>query len=263
MELDVAQLGAPRPSAGEGEAVVDKPEHTVRHPLLARAARRHVVAPRAGERGAEPHVHREHTDAFYVLEGELTFRIGPDLEPVTAPAGTFVAVPPNVIHGFDNDGYAASLLPQLPCAERRLRRLPARREPRVRQLRSARGRRRVSGHGDRLPARSGRTARARQPRATSSRPKLPTPGGDRAVVRARLRGRRLRTRTTTHVDSFFVLDGEMEFWQRHRRPGDVRRRSARGGARLQIADERADRRSSTSTRPTRDFTASASGPPLT
>ena len=31
-----------------------------------------------GERGAEPHVHREHTDAFYVLEGELTFRIGPE-----------------------------------------------------------------------------------------------------------------------------------------------------------------------------------------
>ena len=41
--------------------------------------------------------------SFYVLEGELTFRIGPDLERVTAPAGTFVAVPPNIIHGFDND----------------------------------------------------------------------------------------------------------------------------------------------------------------
>ena len=38
-----------------------------------------------------------------MLEGELTFRIGPDLERVTAPAGTFVAVPPNVIHGFDNE----------------------------------------------------------------------------------------------------------------------------------------------------------------
>lgn len=57
-----------------------------------------------GERGAEPHVHREHTDAFYVLEGEPTFRIGPELEPVLAKAGTYVAVPPNVIHGFDNDG---------------------------------------------------------------------------------------------------------------------------------------------------------------
>jgi quercetin dioxygenase-like cupin family protein len=58
----------------------------------------------AGERGAEPHIHREHADAFYVLQGELTFRIGSDLERTRAPAGTFVAVPPNVIHGFDNDG---------------------------------------------------------------------------------------------------------------------------------------------------------------
>ena len=70
------------------------------HELLDATWTRHE----AGERGAEPHVHREHTDSFYVLEGELTFRIGPDLERVTAPAGTFVAVPPNVIHGFDNDG---------------------------------------------------------------------------------------------------------------------------------------------------------------
>ena len=38
-----------------------------------------------------------------MLEGELTFRVGPDLERVIAPAGTFVAVPPNVVHGFDND----------------------------------------------------------------------------------------------------------------------------------------------------------------
>ena len=30
----------------------------------------------AGEQVAGPHVHHEHTDAFYVLEGELTFEIG-------------------------------------------------------------------------------------------------------------------------------------------------------------------------------------------
>ena len=29
-----------------------------------------------GEQIAAPHVHHEHTDAFYVLEGELTFEIG-------------------------------------------------------------------------------------------------------------------------------------------------------------------------------------------
>ncbi len=60
----------------------------------------------AGERGAELHVHREHTDAFYKLEGELTFGIGPGDEQVTVPAGGFVAVPPGVQHSFANEGDA-------------------------------------------------------------------------------------------------------------------------------------------------------------
>ncbi len=91
---------------GEGELVVDQPKRTLRiffaHELLDVTWTRHE----GGERGADPHVHREHLDAFYVLEGELTFRIGPDIERVTAPAGTFVAVPPGVVHGFDNDSSA-------------------------------------------------------------------------------------------------------------------------------------------------------------
>jgi quercetin dioxygenase-like cupin family protein len=88
---------------GEGEPIVDTAERTLRilysHELLDVTWTRHE----AGERGAEPHVHREHADAFYVLEGELAFRVGPELEPVIAPAGTFAAVPPGVVHGFDND----------------------------------------------------------------------------------------------------------------------------------------------------------------
>jgi quercetin dioxygenase-like cupin family protein len=56
----------------------------------------------AGERGPDLHVHREHTDAFYVLTGELVFEVGPGAERVTALAGTFVAVPPNVVHTFVN-----------------------------------------------------------------------------------------------------------------------------------------------------------------
>ena len=31
-----------------------------------------------GQRGAEPHVHRHHVDAFYVLAGRLALRVGPD-----------------------------------------------------------------------------------------------------------------------------------------------------------------------------------------
>jgi Cupin domain len=57
-----------------------------------------------GQPGPDPHVHHEHVDAFYIVEGELQFQVGPDVEPVRAPAGTFVLVPPNVVHGFDNVG---------------------------------------------------------------------------------------------------------------------------------------------------------------
>jgi quercetin dioxygenase-like cupin family protein len=57
-----------------------------------------------GQAGPDLHVHREHSDSFYLLEGELTFRVGPDAEPVRAGPGTFVAVPANVIHSFVNEG---------------------------------------------------------------------------------------------------------------------------------------------------------------
>src|SRR5262245_38155529 len=60
-----------------------------------------------GERGPDLHVHREHTDAFYVLDGELTFELGPGgVERVRVPRGGFVAVPPNVAHSFVNEGGA-------------------------------------------------------------------------------------------------------------------------------------------------------------
>ena len=48
------------------------------------------------------HVHREEDDAFYILEGEMTFTLSG--EDVPAPPGTFVLVPPGVEHGFRNDG---------------------------------------------------------------------------------------------------------------------------------------------------------------
>ena len=49
----------------------------------------------------EAHVHDDEDDAFYILEGELTFLLGD--EAVAAPPGTFVLVPPGVEHGFRND----------------------------------------------------------------------------------------------------------------------------------------------------------------
>jgi mannose-6-phosphate isomerase-like protein (cupin superfamily) len=52
----------------------------------------------------EPHVHAGEDDAFYILEGELTFGFGD--ETAVAPPGTFVHVPPGVEHGFHNAGAA-------------------------------------------------------------------------------------------------------------------------------------------------------------
>jgi mannose-6-phosphate isomerase-like protein (cupin superfamily) len=60
-----------------------------------------------GERGAEPHVHHHHADAFLVVEGELTVAVGSGS--VRASAGTLVVLPPDVVHGFDNDGAESAL----------------------------------------------------------------------------------------------------------------------------------------------------------
>jgi quercetin dioxygenase-like cupin family protein len=57
----------------------------------------------AGEQIAGPHVHHEHTDAFYVLEGELTFEIGREAKTITVSSGGFVAAPPDVAHSLRND----------------------------------------------------------------------------------------------------------------------------------------------------------------
>jgi quercetin dioxygenase-like cupin family protein len=86
----------------EGEVLSDRAERTVRalfeHPLLDVTWSRYE----AGERGPEPHVHWRHVDAFYVVEGELRFGVGPAVEQVRARAGTFVLVPPDVVHTFEN-----------------------------------------------------------------------------------------------------------------------------------------------------------------
>jgi mannose-6-phosphate isomerase-like protein (cupin superfamily) len=55
-----------------------------------------------GRDGADPHVHRHHSDFFYVLAGELTVMLGAGAEEVVVPAGTLARVPPLVVHGFRN-----------------------------------------------------------------------------------------------------------------------------------------------------------------
>src|SRR5690242_11676045 len=57
-----------------------------------------------GQRGPDPHIHRRHTDSFYVLDGEVTYTLGSDEREVTAGPGTIVIVPAGVVHTFGNDG---------------------------------------------------------------------------------------------------------------------------------------------------------------
>jgi quercetin dioxygenase-like cupin family protein len=53
-----------------------------------------------GDDGPPPHLHREHQEAFYVVEGTLSFRAGE--EAIEADVGSFILIPPGVIHTFSN-----------------------------------------------------------------------------------------------------------------------------------------------------------------
>ena len=52
--------------------------------------------------GAGPHFHKLHVDSFYVLEGELEFQVGSETH--RAGPGVFVSVPPRIVHAFTNPG---------------------------------------------------------------------------------------------------------------------------------------------------------------
>ena len=106
------QLDVHRPlllGPGEGETITDRPERTLR--ILADRDELTLTWFRyePGEKGPDPHVHRRHTDAFYVLEGELEFGLGPDVQPVRGPAGTLAAAPPDVVHTFRNTSDATAV----------------------------------------------------------------------------------------------------------------------------------------------------------
>jgi quercetin dioxygenase-like cupin family protein len=57
-----------------------------------------VIAP--GSPGPPPHWHEQLHDMFYVLEGTLTMQLGEETH--EAGPGTFVCVPPGVVHAFRN-----------------------------------------------------------------------------------------------------------------------------------------------------------------
>jgi mannose-6-phosphate isomerase-like protein (cupin superfamily) len=59
-----------------------------------------TVAP--GFPGPPPHVHDQLHDMFFVLEGSIKMRLGD--EELDVGPGTFVCVPPGVVHTFSNPG---------------------------------------------------------------------------------------------------------------------------------------------------------------
>ena len=87
---------------GGGEVVGDKPGRRVE--ILSDRDPVHATLSRFGPgmEGADLHIHQHHTDFFYVLEGELTVRLGVEDQQVRVSAGSLAWVPPDVVHGFRN-----------------------------------------------------------------------------------------------------------------------------------------------------------------
>lgn len=56
----------------------------------------------SGSPGPRPHLHRNHEESFYVLEGQLTVRVA--TRTIEAPAGSFVVVPRGTVHQPSNPG---------------------------------------------------------------------------------------------------------------------------------------------------------------
>src|SRR5918997_4425559 len=98
MELDVGHA-IHLPASG-GDVVRDTPESRLE--ILSDRDELHATWTRfaAHRDGASPHVHREHSDLFYVLDGEFTVLLGPDRTETPIGPGTFALAPPLVVHGF-------------------------------------------------------------------------------------------------------------------------------------------------------------------
>src|SRR5919204_202704 len=89
-------------SPGQGETITAREQRDVvikvAHTLFDITWSRYAP----GQRGPEPHIHRGHTDSFYVLDGEVTFTLGSDEREVRAGAGSYAVALPGVAHTFSN-----------------------------------------------------------------------------------------------------------------------------------------------------------------
>src|SRR2546423_14960685 len=102
MQLDVQRPVLLGP--GEGETTTDRAERTLR--ILCELEQLIVTWFRyePGEEGPDPHVHRQHTDAFYVLEGKVDFGLAPRVTRIAGGPETFPPPPPNPVSPRRNPG---------------------------------------------------------------------------------------------------------------------------------------------------------------
>ena len=61
-----------------------------------------------GTEGASPHLHKQLTEMFYVVDGEVELLL--DQRKVIAQPGAFMLVPENTPHGFSNPGQKQATL---------------------------------------------------------------------------------------------------------------------------------------------------------
>ena len=195
---------------GSGEIIGDSPERRVE--ILSDDASLNATTSRfaGGRDGADLHVHRLHTDFFYVLEGELTVRLGVRDERIPVTAGTLVRVPPLVVHGFRNSS----------DADMRFLNFHAPGQQFVEYLRAVRDKRRFSYDQYDPPEDGGRSpdeARIGEELFAADRPVSmrlladveaigiaefsAAPGGQAPPPH----------RHPRHVESFYVLEGELTF----------------------------------------------------
>lgn len=85
--------------SGEGEVLFDDETGSSRIKVARDEILLSETTLRPGAPGARPHIHRAHTDAFYVLEGSLDFHVAGEQR--TLEAGDLVLAPPGLVHGFD------------------------------------------------------------------------------------------------------------------------------------------------------------------